>query len=65
MARVTGRGLTENLRVHYSRWLCRTLIEALLVANILNIGAYLSAMDKAMRLLFGGDRLVYAAGFLC
>lgn len=64
MARVTGQGLAENLRDHYPRWLCHSLVAALLVANILNIGADLVAMGGATRLLFGGDRLVYAAGFL-
>lgn len=63
MARVTGQGLAENLRAYYPRWLCHSLVVALLVANILNIGADLVAMGGATRLLFGGDRLVYAAGF--
>lgn len=63
VARVTGRGLAENLRAYYPRWLCHSLVGALLVANILNIGADLVAMGGAMRLLFGGDRLAYAAGF--
>lgn len=63
MARVTGQGLAENLRHHYPLWLCYFLVGTLLLANIMNIGADLVAMGGAARLLLGGDRLAYAAGF--
>lgn len=64
MARVTGKGLAENLRAHYPAFVCYGLVGALLVANIINIGADLMAMGGAARLLFGGPRLLYAGGFL-
>ncbi len=64
MARATGKGLAENLRAHYPPWICYSLVAALFVANVINIGADLMAMGGAARLLWGGPRLAYAAGFL-
>ncbi len=64
IVRVTGRGLTENLRAHFPLPVCYVLVASLLIANIANIGADLLAMGGAARLLFGGERRVYALGFL-
>jgi NRAMP (natural resistance-associated macrophage protein)-like metal ion transporter len=64
MARATGKGLAANLRDHYPPWVGYSLVATLLVANVINIGADLMAMGGAARLLFGGLRLSYAAGFL-
>ncbi len=64
MARVTGKGLAQNLREHYPPWICSVLVTAMVAANIINIGADLMAMGGAARLLWGGPRLAYAAGFL-
>ncbi len=64
MARATGKGLAENLREHFPPWICYSLVAALLVANVINIGADLMAMGGAARLLWGGPRLAYAVGFL-
>ncbi len=64
MARATGKGLAENLREHYPPWICYSLVAALLIANVINIGADLMAMGGAARLLWGGPRLAYALGFL-
>jgi NRAMP (natural resistance-associated macrophage protein)-like metal ion transporter len=50
----TGRGIAANLRRHYPRWLLYAVVVALLVANILNLGADVEAMGDAMRLLVGG-----------
>lgn len=48
---VTRRGLTSLLRRHYSRRVAVWLSLALLAANVLNIGADLSAMAAVTRLL--------------
>jgi NRAMP (natural resistance-associated macrophage protein)-like metal ion transporter len=64
---VTGRGIAQNLRRHYSPWLLRAVVVLLLVANVINLGADLGAMGAALGLLIGGPKLLYAAvfGTLC
>ncbi len=64
---VTGRGIAENLRRHYNPWLVRLVVVPLLVANVINLGADIGAMGAALRLLLGGNSLVYttAFGILC
>ena len=39
---VTGRGIAQNIRRHYPRWLLRVVVLLLLVANVANLGAYSS-----------------------
>ena len=51
IGRTTGRGLAGNLREFYPRWLLVSIVALLFIANTLNIGADLSAMGAAMRLL--------------
>ncbi len=60
---VTGRGIADNLRRHYSPWLVRGIVLILLAANVINLGADLGAMGAAMRLLLGGDALLYSVAF--
>lgn len=60
---VTGRGIVENLRRHYSPWLVRGIVVLLLVANVINLGADLGAMGAALRLLLGGSARLYTVGF--
>ena len=55
---VTGRGIAQNLRRHYPRWLLRIVVLLLLVANVANLGADLGAMGSAVQLLVGGPALV-------
>src|SRR2546423_1803377 len=43
----TGHGIAANLRKHYPRWLLDILIIALLVANVINLGADIAAMGDA------------------
>ncbi len=51
---VTGKGLAENIRDLFPRWLCLTLVLLLLVANTINIAADIAAMGAALRLAIGG-----------
>src|SRR5215203_3346767 len=52
IGRVTGAGIASNLKRHYQRTLW-TMVSLLLVANIVNLGADLSAMGAALALLVG------------
>ena len=60
---VTGKGLSENMRERYPRWVVHGCVGLLVGANTLNIGADLAAMGEALRLLVGGSAHVYAVTF--
>jgi NRAMP (natural resistance-associated macrophage protein)-like metal ion transporter len=60
---VTGQGIAQNLRRHYSPWVLRVAVTLLLVANFINIGADLAAMGAAVKLLVDGPEILYAAAF--
>jgi NRAMP (natural resistance-associated macrophage protein)-like metal ion transporter len=60
---VTGRGIAANLRRHYPRPLLWSAVSLLLVANVINLGADLSAMGAVMDLLAGGPAIAYTIGF--
>lgn len=51
---VTGKGLAENIRDMFPRWLCLSLVLLLLIANTINIAADIAAMGAALRLVVGG-----------
>ncbi|HEX5323668.1 MAG TPA: Nramp family divalent metal transporter [Capsulimonadaceae bacterium] len=61
IGRVTGRGISANIRRFYSPWLLYPIVLLMLIANTINLGADLGAMGDAVRLLAGGPRLVYTA----
>ena len=63
IGRVTGRGIAENIRRHYSPWLLYPVVLLLVLANTLNLGADIGAMGAALQLLIGGPALLYAVGF--
>jgi NRAMP (natural resistance-associated macrophage protein)-like metal ion transporter len=60
---VTGRGIAANLRRHYPRPLLWSAVLLLLVANVINLGADLSAMGAVMQMLVGGDVAAFTIGF--
>jgi NRAMP (natural resistance-associated macrophage protein)-like metal ion transporter len=60
---VTGRGIAANLRRYYPRPLLWTAVSLLLFANVINLGADLSAMGAVMQMLLGGPMVVYTLGF--
>jgi NRAMP (natural resistance-associated macrophage protein)-like metal ion transporter len=64
---VTGCGIAQNLRRHYSPWLLRAIVLLLLIANVINLGADLGAMGAALGLLIGGPELLYTVlfGIIC
>ena len=55
IGRITGAGIARNLRTHYPRPLLWFAVSLLLVANIINLGADLSAMGASLSLLVGGN----------
>lgn len=63
IGRVTGRGLAANMRKFYGRRIALPLVVLLLVSNIFNLGADISAMGSAARLIFGGPEKVFAVCF--
>ena len=68
IGRVTGDGIAGNIRRYYPRWLLRTAVGLLLVANMANLGADLGAMGDVLRLVIGfGPHLLYVIlfGLLC
>lgn len=67
IGRVTGAGIARNLRRHYPRPLLFAMVALLLVANVINLGADLSAMGAALQLLAGGNAGLYTLlfGIVC
>jgi Mn2+/Fe2+ NRAMP family transporter len=63
IGRVTGAGLANNLVGTFPRRFVGFLIAILLIANIINIGADLSAMGEAARLVAGGNQHAFVIGF--
>jgi len=63
IGRVTGAGIARNLRRHYPRPILWAVVALLLVANIVNLGADLSAMGAALVLLAGGNGALYTLLF--
>jgi Mn2+/Fe2+ NRAMP family transporter len=67
IGRVTGVGISRNLKRHYPRPLLRVMVALLLIANVVNLGADLSAMGAALALLTQGNAGLYTLlfGLLC
>src|SRR5450631_624384 len=67
IGRTTGHGIAGNLCRHYPAWLLYSVVALLFVANTINIGADLSAMADAVRLLIGGPAALYVVvlGAIC
>ncbi|MEP7131374.1 MAG: divalent metal cation transporter [Sphingomicrobium sp.] len=67
IGRVTGAGIARNLRRHFPRAVLWSMVSLLLVANVVNLGADLSAMGASFALLAGGNAGFYTFmfGILC
>lgn len=59
IGRITGKGLTETFAKLCPRWLVVGLVSLLVLANVINLGADLSAMGDAMHLVAGGRAELY------
>ena len=67
IGRVTGAGIARNLKRHYPRIVLWLIVSLLLIANVVNLGADLSAMGAALALLTGGNAGLYTLlfGIVC
>ncbi|TPJ23565.1 Nramp family divalent metal transporter [Mesorhizobium sp. B2-7-2] len=63
IGRTTGKGISGNLSRHYPGSLLYVVVVLLSVANVINIGADLSAMADALELLIGGPSPLYVIAF--
>lgn len=63
IGRVTGKGLTENFARICPGWIVNSLVSLLVIANVINLGADLSAMGDSVKLIAGGTAAWYALGF--
>jgi NRAMP (natural resistance-associated macrophage protein)-like metal ion transporter len=63
LGRITGGGIADSLTKQYPRPLALTLTSLLCLANVFNLGADISAMAAAARLIAGGSPNVYALLF--
>src|SRR5271166_6909456 len=59
VGRVTGCGISANLRRCYPRWLLRSVVGLVLVANIFNLGADIGAVGAAAQLLLPSRTWIY------
>jgi NRAMP (natural resistance-associated macrophage protein)-like metal ion transporter len=63
IGRVTGAGLARTFTKSFPRWVVTLLVAVLLVANIFNIGADLSAMAASAQLILGGGPHLFVIAF--
>jgi NRAMP (natural resistance-associated macrophage protein)-like metal ion transporter len=63
IGRVTGKGLAANIKAAFPAPVLRIVVALLLIANILNIAADISAMGEVAQLATGIDRKVMTVGF--
>ncbi len=63
IGRVTGRGLTEAFARFCPVWIVYGLVFLLVLANVINLGADLSAMGASAALIGGGGAALFAVAF--
>ncbi len=63
LGRITGVGIAENLRRNYPKPVLYGLVSLLCLANIFNLGADVTAMGAAAKLVFGGSLNAYVLIF--
>jgi NRAMP (natural resistance-associated macrophage protein)-like metal ion transporter len=63
IGRVTGKNLTETFARLCPRWMVASLVLLLVAANVINLGADLSAMGDAAALVLPGHAAWFAVGF--
>lgn len=60
IGRVTGKGLSANIKEHYNKPVAFVFILLLLIANTINIGADIGAIGESLTLLGSGHSLLYS-----
>jgi NRAMP (natural resistance-associated macrophage protein)-like metal ion transporter len=59
VGRVTGRGISANIRKAYPRPVVYGIVALLLISSIFNLGADLGAMGESAHMLLGGPAWIY------
>lgn len=60
LGRVTGKGLAANLKEHFPRWFLVSIVGLVVVANVINIAADISALGAAVALMLPGPGIYYS-----
>src|SRR5215468_5861016 len=63
LGRITGVGIAANLKKAYPSYVAYSVVLLLCLANLLNLGADISAMGSATQLLSGGSPAAYGVAF--
>jgi NRAMP (natural resistance-associated macrophage protein)-like metal ion transporter len=63
IGRVTGAGLTRNLKMAYPPVVCFSVVAVLLFANVINLAADIAAMGDAVHTLIVGPAFFYSLFF--
>jgi len=63
IGRVTGAGLTKNLKLTYPPMVCFSVVAVLLFANVINLAADIAAMGDAVHTLIAGPAFSYSLFF--
>ncbi|MBZ5641145.1 MAG: divalent metal cation transporter [Acidobacteriia bacterium] len=63
LGRITGVGLAANLKRVYPNYVAYSVVSLLCAANLFNLGADISAMASAAKLLVPGPAAAFAVGF--
>jgi Mn2+/Fe2+ NRAMP family transporter len=64
IGRVTGKGLSANIKTAFSPVILQSVVFLLLIANILNIAADVAAMGEVAELVTGFNRHLMTAAFV-
>jgi len=62
IGRITGVGISANIRKIYPRPVVYAIVAMLLLSSIFNLGADLGAMGESAHMLFGGPPYLYLIG---
>ena len=63
VGRVTGCGISANLRRYYPKWLMRFVIALVVIANVFNLGADIGAMGASAQLILPARTWIYILFF--
>ncbi|MEO6320055.1 MAG: divalent metal cation transporter [Polaromonas sp.] len=63
IGRVTGKGVSANLREHTPKWFLMSMVALLVIANTINIAADIAAMGEALQLVVGGGDYFHSVAF--
>lgn len=56
---VTGKGIAQNVKLHYPKWVLMGVVGLVMAANTINIGADIGAMAEALHLVLPFNFVIY------